>query len=109
MPPMPFELDRLLDSIVMKKDDFFGRDREEQIVSDLHLTGKEVREACGLRPMTPGKIRCLNCDQWFNSWDTTLNRRCDKCKSEDEHEEVWLEELEGLDLWDTTLIDDEME
>lgn len=101
---MLFDSDNWRDLIEMSKRKL-TRKRNENLVSDLHSTGKSIREATGLRPIQPGKIRCLQCDQWFNAWDIVLNRRCDGCKAEDDYEEVYIEELNEKELLDTTLLD----
>jgi len=95
----------------MTKDDpFFRSKRSEERVSEYHVDSKEMRRLSKLRPLKPGRIPCLKCDKYFDTWDVVLNRRCDRCKANDDFEEVSLEELaeSGCDeLLDTDLFDGE--
>jgi hypothetical protein len=95
----------------MTKDDpFFKPKRREQLKSDGYVDDKEIRDLSDLRPLQPGRIQCLKCDQFFDTWDVVLNRRCDRCKASDSYEFVSLEELAeeyADELLDTTLLDEE--
>lgn len=81
--------------------------RAERTTSESYYDVKTLRQKFGLRPLKPGKARCLKCDNWFISPDIVTVRRCDSCRAEDEIEIVYLEELEGEDLLDTSLLDEE--
>lgn len=42
----------------------------------------QLREACGLVAITPGKVSCLKCQRDFNSPDKTRIRICFGCKGD---------------------------
>lgn len=44
-----------------------------------------LRKAEGLAPIEPATVKCLRCDEEFESWDKRNNRICDTCKSDDEY------------------------
>lgn len=41
----------------------------------------KLRQECGLRPITVGKLNCLKCNKLFFSEDTTRNKICYECNS----------------------------
>lgn len=38
-----------------------------------------------LPPIEPATVKCLRCDQPFESWDKRNNRICDECKNDDSY------------------------
>lgn len=90
-----------------KKRKTLSESHAESTVSDFYYSVEELREKLGLRPLKPGRTRCLKCEKWFMSPDTVTIRRCDNCKVQDEVEILYLEDLEGDDLLDTALLNEE--
>ena len=47
----------------------------------------KLRRSEGLPNIEPGIVKCLRCDNEFESWDKRNNRVCDECKADDEYGE----------------------
>ena len=43
-----------------------------------------AREACGLKPLEPGRIQCRSCGAMFDSWDVKKNILCELCSQDHE-------------------------
>ena len=47
----------------------------------------KLRRSEGLPDIEPGVVKCLRCDNEFESWDKRNNRVCNECKADDDYGE----------------------
>ena len=47
----------------------------------------KLRRSEGLPNIEPGIVKCLRCDNEFESWDKRNNRVCNECKADDDYGE----------------------